>query len=231
VLINHRTTLRFNIQISLSQDNCISSFILKIGGFNFLFFIFYYFNHLYTNAHTCFHVFAVPGIVASSVRHLASLRHLKRDHGWIHTLWEEAENERMHLLCALAVKRPGPITRVMVFLSQGIFYNFFFLSYLISPRFCHNLVGYLEEEAVKTYTHCLEEIDQGENLIEWRTEPAPSIAIEYWKLPRTATIRDMLAMMRRDEAHHREVNHTFASLQQDEPNPFPPSDSKHGPVV
>ena len=32
----------------------------------------------------------------------------------------------------------------------------FFISYLFSPRFCHRFVGYLEEEAVKTYTHCLE---------------------------------------------------------------------------
>ena len=30
-------------------------------------------------------------------------------------------------------------------------FNFFFLSYMICPRFCHRLVGYLEEEAVATY--------------------------------------------------------------------------------
>ena len=34
--------------------------------------------------------------------------------------------------------------------------NMFFLAYLVSPRFCHRFVGYLEEEAVKTYTYCLE---------------------------------------------------------------------------
>ena len=28
--------------------------------------------------------------------------------------------------------------------------------YMVSPRFCHRFVGYLEEEAVKTYTKCLE---------------------------------------------------------------------------
>ena len=28
--------------------------------------------------------------------------------------------------------------------------------YPFSPRFCHRFVGYLEEEAVKTYTLCLE---------------------------------------------------------------------------
>ena len=34
-------------------------------------------------------------------RHFRSLRTLKRDHGWIATLLEEAENERMHLLLCL----------------------------------------------------------------------------------------------------------------------------------
>ena len=39
----------------------------------------------------------VPGMMAGMVRHLRSLRLMRRDHGWIHTLLEEAENERMHL--------------------------------------------------------------------------------------------------------------------------------------
>lgn len=39
--------------------------------------------------------------------------------------------------------------------STGIFTNWFFMAYLISPRYCHRFVGYLEEEAVKTYTRCL----------------------------------------------------------------------------
>jgi ubiquinol oxidase len=41
---------------------------------------------------------AVPGMVAATVRHLRSLRLMRRDSGWIHTLLEEAENERMHLM-------------------------------------------------------------------------------------------------------------------------------------
>ena len=36
----------------------------------------------------------VPGSVAGFLRHLASLRRMRRDYGWIHTLQEEAENER-----------------------------------------------------------------------------------------------------------------------------------------
>jgi len=41
---------------------------------------------------------AVPGMVAATLRHLTSLRLMRRDSGWIHTLLEEAENERMHLM-------------------------------------------------------------------------------------------------------------------------------------
>ena len=44
------------------------------------------------------------------------------------------------------------------FLFAGMFVSLFSLAYLISPRFCHRFVGYLEEEAVRTYTHCLEVI-------------------------------------------------------------------------
>ena len=45
----------------------------------------------------------VPGMMGGMVRHLNSLRWLKRDQGWIHTLLEEAENERMHLLTIMYV--------------------------------------------------------------------------------------------------------------------------------
>ena len=52
------------------------------------------------------------------LRHLRSLRRMDRDHGWIHTLLEEAENERMHLLTFLKLRRPGPIFRASVVLTQ-----------------------------------------------------------------------------------------------------------------
>ena len=42
-------------------------------------------------------VAGVPGSVASTLRHLASLRRMKRDGGWINSLMSEAENERMHV--------------------------------------------------------------------------------------------------------------------------------------
>jgi len=52
-------------------------------------------------------VAGVPGFVGGMVRHLNSLRRMKRDHGWIHTLLEEAENERMHLMTAMVLKKPS----------------------------------------------------------------------------------------------------------------------------
>ena len=44
-------------------------------------------------------VAGVPGMVAGALRHLRSLRLITYDKGWINTLLQEAENERMHLLC------------------------------------------------------------------------------------------------------------------------------------
>lgn len=162
----------------------------------------------------------VPGMVGAMLRHLHSLRKLRRDHGWIETLLEEAYNERMHLLTFLKLRQPGWFMRVMILGAQGVFFNGFFLSYLISPRTCHRFVGYLEEEAVITYTRAIADIDTGK-IPEWNEMPAPDIAINYWQMQKGATMRDLLNYVRADEAKHREVNHTLANLvQEQDPNPF-----------
>uniref|UniRef100_A0A0G4HE94 Alternative oxidase n=1 Tax=Chromera velia CCMP2878 TaxID=1169474 RepID=A0A0G4HE94_9ALVE len=166
-------------------------------------------------------VAGVPGMVGAMVRHLNSLRKMQRDYGWIHTLLEEAENERMHLMTALILKKPGPVFRFGVLMTQGIFLTMYSLSYLISPRFCHRFVGYLEEEAVKTYSRLLKEMDEG-HLPLFSHMPAPPVAVDYWQLPETAKLRDVWLAIRADESHHRDVNHTFAAMRQDDPNPFPP---------
>jgi len=163
----------------------------------------------------------VPGFVGGMVRHLNSLRRMKRDHGWIHTLLEEAENERMHLMTAMALKNPGFFFRWAVLFSQGVFVNFFFVAYLWSPRFCHRFVGYLEEEAVKTYTGLLEAIEQ-DQVPEWKMMKAPEISIKYWKLPQEALWKDVILAIRADEAHHRNVNHTFGCMKTEQPNPYGP---------
>jgi len=161
----------------------------------------------------------VPGMAGAMVRHLQSLRLMRRDNGWIHTLLEEAENERIHLLVALQLHESSRFMRFMVLVAQGVFTNFFFFCYLISPAFCHRFVGYLEEEAVKTYTKIVHEIDEG-NLKVWKTTPAPLIARNYWKLPVNATVRDVMFNIRADEANHRDVNHVFADLKPTDTNPF-----------
>lgn len=163
----------------------------------------------------------VPGMVAGMARHLRSLRSMNRDYGWIHTLLEEAENERMHLLIFMKMKDPGLMFRMMVIGAQGVFFNAFFLTYLITPKTCHRFVGYLEEEAVKTYTALLEDMDGPQHLKNWGNEGAPSIAINYYKLDVDATVKDVIKCIRADEAHHRDVNHTFAALDPHlDPNPF-----------
>lgn len=63
-------------------------------------------------------VAGVPGMVGGMLRHMRSLRSMKRDHGWIHTLLEEAENERMHLLTLLQIREPGILFRLMVIIAQ-----------------------------------------------------------------------------------------------------------------
>ena len=45
--------------------------------------------------------------------------------------------------------------------AQGLFFNAYFVVYMISPKYCHAAVGYLEEEAVKTYTHLLHVSEEG----------------------------------------------------------------------
>ena len=82
-------------------------------------------------------VAGVPGFAAAMIRHLQSLRRMQRDNGWIHTLLEEAENERMHLMTFLQLRNPGPILRAGVALTQIGFTAVFSLVYFISPHFCH----------------------------------------------------------------------------------------------
>jgi len=165
----------------------------------------------------------VPGFAAAMIRHLHSLRRMQRDHGWIHTLLEEAENERMHLMTFLKMRNPGPFFRALVIGGQTVFTAGFSLAYLISPHFCHRFVGYLEEQAVITYTHILEEMDAG-RLPMWSQLPAPDIAVSYWKLPEDAMMRDVILVIRADEAHHRLVNHTLGSMDLKDKNPFKPGE-------
>ncbi len=151
-------------------------------------------------------VAAVPGLVGAALIHLRCLRWMREDEGWIRTLMDEAENERMHLMTFIEIAKPNWLERMLVLVAQALFFTFFLVLYVVSSRTAHRLVGYFEEQAVISYTQYLTEIDEGrvENV------PAPAIAIEYWHLPANARLRDVVLAVRDDEAGHRDVNHAFA---------------------
>lgn len=151
-------------------------------------------------------VAGVPGMVGGILHHMRSLRRMKDDEGWIKTLLDEAENERMHLMTFIKIAQPNWLERMLILVAQAIFFTSFLLLYIVSGRTAHRLVGYFEEEAVYSYTEYLAEVDSGrlENV------PAPEIAIEYWNLAPDARLRDVIIAVRADEAEHRDVNHDFA---------------------
>jgi ubiquinol oxidase len=153
-------------------------------------------------------VAAVPGMVGAMLVHLRCLRWMVDDNNWIRTLLDEAENERMHLMTFVEIAKPSWFERVVILTVQALFFIFFFMLYLTSPRTAHRLVGYFEEQAVISYTLYLEEIDAGrvENV------PAPAVAIAYWNLPANARLRDVVVEVRKDEMGHRNVNHEYANM-------------------
>jgi len=140
--------------------------------------------------------------------HLKSLRKMQDDKGWIKILLDEAANERMHLMTFIKIAKPTFIERLIIMVAQFIFILMYLFIYLISQKTAHRIVGYFEEEAVISYTEYLNEIEEGkiENI------KAPEIAINYWNLPLNSRLKDVVKVIRDDEAGHRDVNHSFADI-------------------
>lgn len=151
-------------------------------------------------------VAAVPGMVGGLLQHLKAIRRIRDDQGWIRELLDEAENERMHLMTFIKIAEPNRMERILIMLGQGVFFNLYFMLYLFAPRVAHRVVAYLEEEAVISYTQYLAELDAGrvENVA------APELAIEYWNLAPDARLREVILVVRADEAGHRDRNHEMA---------------------
>ena len=153
-------------------------------------------------------VAAVPGMVAGMLLHLKSLRKMQDDKGWIKILLDEAANERMHLMTFIKIAQPTLIERIIIMIAQFIFILMYLFIYLVSQKTAHRIVGYFEEEAVISYSEYLDEIEKGE--IE--NIKAPEIAINYWNLPLNSRLKDVVKVIRDDEAGHRDVNHSFADI-------------------
>ena len=153
-------------------------------------------------------VAAVPGMVAGMLLHLKSLRKMEDDKGWIKILLDEAANERMHLMTFIEIAKPTFLERLIIMIAQFIFIIMYMIIFIISQRTAHRIVGYFEEEAVISYTEYLNELENG----QINDQPAPEIAINYWNLPLHSTLKDVVKVIRDDEASHRDVNHSFANI-------------------
>ena len=150
----------------------------------------------------------VPGMVAGMLIHLRSLRSMKTGYGaQIREMLAEAENERMHLMFFIEIAKPNLFERILVISAQGIFMTFYIFMYIFFPRTSHRMIGYFEDEAVKSYTEYLELVKSGKVL----NIKAPQISIDYYKLPKDARLSDLIISVRNDEMHHSEVNHNYAN--------------------
>lgn len=201
---NMDVELNVHIEPKGISDKIAFSFVKMLRFFADLFFAKRY-GHRAVVLET---VAAVPGMVGGLWLHLNAIRKIRDDEGWVRTLLDEAENERMHLMTFINIAQPNMFERVIIMIVQMVFYNFYFFLYLFAPRTAHRVVGYFEEEAVISYTQYLTEIDNGTH----ENVAAPQIAIDYWGLPADATLRDVVIVIRADEAEHRDVNHAFVDV-------------------
>ena len=107
-------------------------------------------------------VAGVPGMVAGMWLHMKSLRKMKTGYGPdIRELLAEAENERMHLMFFIEISKPNAFERLLVITAQGVFMSFYLIMYIFFPRTSHRMIGYFEDEAVKSYTEYLEQVESG----------------------------------------------------------------------
>jgi len=149
----------------------------------------------------------VPGMVAGMLIHLRSLRKMQTGYGsQIREMLAEAENERMHLMFFIEIAKPNIFERLLVIAAQAIFMTFYLFMYIFFPKTSHRMIGYFEDEAVKSYTEYLDLVKGGKVL----NIRAPKIAIEYYNLKKDARLSDLIISVRADEMHHAEVNHNYA---------------------
>ena len=149
----------------------------------------------------------VPGMVAGMWMHFKSLRSMKAGYGkHIREMLAEAENERMHLMFFIEIAKPNYFERFIVLFAQVIFGLFYLFMYIFFTRTAHRMIGYFEDEAVKSYTEYLELVESGkvENI------QAPKLAINYYRLGTDAKLSDLIRCVRADEEHHSETNHNYA---------------------
>jgi ubiquinol oxidase len=119
----------------------------------------------------------------------------------------EAENERMHLMFFIEIANPNWFERYLVLFAQMIFMLFYFLVYIVDFRTAHRMIAYFEQEAVKSYTEYLRLVESG----EVENIPAPQLAIDYYKMKKSAKLSDLIKKVRADEEHHSKINMEYSN--------------------
>ena len=153
-------------------------------------------------------VAGVPGMVAGMWLHLKSLRKMKTGYGPdIREMLAEAENERMHLMFFIDIANPNWFERYLVLFAQLVFMLFYFIVYIVDYRTAHRMIAYFEQEAVKSYTDYLKLVESG----EVENIPAPQLAIDYYKMKKSAKLSDLIKKVRADEEHHSKVNMEYSN--------------------
>ena len=149
----------------------------------------------------------VPGMVAGMLIHLRSLRKMQTGYGsQIREMLAEAENERMHLMFFIEIAKPNAFERFLVIAAQAIFMAFYLFMYICFPKTSHRMIGYFEDEAVKSYTEYLHMVESG----KVKNIPAPQLAISYYGIGSDSKLSDLIRCVRADEENHSEVNHNYA---------------------
>tara|TARA_B100001248_G_scaffold23986_1_gene15752 strand:+ start:179 stop:784 length:606 start_codon:yes stop_codon:yes gene_type:complete len=152
-------------------------------------------------------VAGVPGMVGGMWLHMKSLRKMKTGYGPdIREMLAEAENERMHLMFFIEIANPNWFERYLVLFAQALFFIFYMILYMIDYKTAHRMIGYFEEEAVRSYTDYLAMVENG----EVENVPAPELAIKYYNMKKSAKLSDLIVKVRADEMHHSKVNHGLA---------------------
>ena len=199
--------LKMQLLDKISKENISDSFALSMTKF-FRFIADTFFAKRYGHRAVVLETVAgVPGMVAGVWMHFKSLRAMKAGYGeQIREMLAEAENERMHLMFFIDIAKPNFIERLIVLFSQVTFGIFYLFMYVFFTRTAHRMIGYFEDEAVKSYTEYLELVESGkvENIA------APSLAISYYGLGSDAKLTDLIRCVRADEEHHSETNHNYA---------------------
>jgi len=191
----------------ISRENISDTFALSMTKF-FRFIADTFFAKRYGHRAVVLETVAgVPGMVAGVWMHFKSLRKMKVGYGeQIREMLAEAENERMHLMFFIEIAKPNYFERFIVLFSQMVFGLFYLFMYVFFSRTAHRMIGYFEDEAVKSYTEYLEMVESGkvENI------PAPKLAISYYGIGSDSKLSDLIRCVRADEEHHSETNHNYA---------------------